>query len=148
MQYLFLKQGMTVSITELSEHAYADFDHDPEYHRPAYLEHQAEDRLRTSSSPTATGAIVFRSIRHSLVARIIAISLALVPLTLGISGLALLGCDVAAVQRSLDNHITAYADILIADIKRQNGEIVLEDQAALARIPALLADQRRRQKPL
>ncbi len=28
LQYLFLKQGMTVSITELSDHAYADFDHD------------------------------------------------------------------------------------------------------------------------
>ncbi len=78
---------------------------------------------------------MFRRIRHSLVARITAVSIVLVSATLAMSGLGLLGFYEASLQRSLDNHITAYADILIANIKRQEGEIVLEDQAVLARIP-------------
>ena len=78
---------------------------------------------------------MFQRTRRSLVARITAISLGLVALTLVLSGLALIGFYDASLERILDNHITAYADILIANIKRQDGGIVLDDSAALSRIP-------------
>jgi signal transduction histidine kinase len=70
-----------------------------------------------------------------LVARVTIYSIVLVSIALAISGTALLWSYKASLERILENHLAAYADILIADVRVRNGEVTLDQDAILSRIP-------------
>jgi hypothetical protein len=78
---------------------------------------------------------VFRKTELGLVARVTIYSIVLVSIALAISGTALLWSYKASLERILENHLAAYADILIADVRVRNGEVTLDQDAILSRIP-------------
>ena len=78
---------------------------------------------------------MFPKTELSLVARVTIFSIVLVSIALATSGTALLWSYNASLERILENHLAAYADILIANVKVRNGAVTLDPDAILSQVP-------------
>lgn len=74
---------------------------------------------------------MFRTIRHSLVARITAFAVVMaVVVALGVSVILFWALE-KAIDRNLDNHLSAYADVVVSAIRIKEGKVHLEESNAL-----------------
>jgi signal transduction histidine kinase len=74
--------------------------------------------------------------RNSLILRILLLCTALVAVTVGMMGAAIVWIFTLSSQRILDNHLMAYTDIIVSRIKVDGATVTLQDDSGvLARLP-------------